>query len=64
MWDRVLREEPLATQRKKFRQLTTPFVLCTIGLCRDVDPAICSSVSIDDVKGGQKNGFLSLQLGP
>ena len=39
---------------EKFRQLTTPFVLCTIGLRRDVDPAICSSVSIDDVKEARR----------
>lgn len=39
---------------EKFRQLTTPFVLCTIGLRCDVDPAICSSVSIDDVKEARR----------
>lgn len=39
---------------EKFRQLTTPFVLCTIGLRRDVDTAICSSVSIDDVKEARR----------
>lgn len=39
---------------EKLRQLTTPFVLCTIGLSEGIDPSICSSVAIDDVKEAKK----------
>lgn len=35
---------------EKLRQLGMPFVLCTVGLGKDIDKSLYSSVAIDDVK--------------